>query len=160
MEKDRKECCDVKKSEQHIKSQISCQSEFQQLVDAENSQEKEGKKFSEYSEIENNYCKSKTKTGNYAERSLCTHSIQDTLFNLRSKSCNAESMGNIKTARCTAQMLSLLQELEVRKLMPLHEASDYFFLDKKMYQKSHIRKEKSISRSLKLDFLTMKMVCQ
>ena len=69
MEKDGKECCDVEKSRQDIKSEISRQSEFQQLVDAENSQEKEGKKFSIYSEIENNYCKSKTKTGNYVEHS-------------------------------------------------------------------------------------------
>ena len=74
MEKDRKEWCDVEKSRQHIKSQLSCQSEFQQLVDAENSQEKDGKEFSKYSEIENNNCKSKTKIGNYTEHSF-THSF-------------------------------------------------------------------------------------
>ena len=42
------------------------------------------------------------------------HSFNTGHINLRSKSNDAESTGNIKTARYTAQMLSLLQELEVK----------------------------------------------
>ena len=79
---------------------------------------------------------------------------------MRSKSSDAESRGNTKTARCTAQMLSLLQESEVKKLIPLHEASDYYFDGLEDVSRITYTERKSISSSLKLDFLTVKMVCQ
>ena len=70
---------------------------------------------------------SKTKVGNFVEQSLCTKSVQECLFYLRSKSKDARRRGNTKSADCSEQMLSLLEELQVRKILPLDEASDYYY---------------------------------
>ena len=70
---------------------------------------------------------SKNKVGNYVEQSLCTKC----LFYLRSKSKDARRRGNTKSADCSEQMLSLLEELQVRKMLPLHESSDYYYAGQK-----------------------------
>ena len=96
---------------------------------------------------------SKTKVGNFVEQSLCTKSAQECLFYLRSKSKDARRRGNTKSADCSEQMLSLLEELQVRKILPLHEASDYYYAGLKDVSDIIYSEKKSIARTLRLSFL-------
>ena len=67
------------------------------------------------------------KVGNYDERSLCAWSTEDTLIQLRSKHHDAIERENLQSANSTSQLISLLEELKVRKVIPLQEACDFYY---------------------------------